>query len=588
MEPKHLVLAHVEKAVVVLVAALCAWYVISAFTDEAIRPKDINQADIAVKVDAIDKVLQSKEAPNLKAPPNYLDAMKERFARTLPKGAYVAWLTAHPDVGPTIEKGTYFYVYQLLPPTLVAKDNLGKLVLEIGLPKDTPSTERRISYGSAQTWKRSVDRGDIVNSAKHVAIQIETRVGSGHWRPLTGVPGVLEGGYVPSETLKKSPKLTIEAGSAWEQHSFRARTVAKVTGYDSDKESGDHTVLVHAGEMDEPDWNGLSQQVRQDPEFLKQFLKGSASALPPGVKLATGEAIFASGYSADASVRATSDIRFAFDKAISDPANPANEQGAFLVSKQFPDGWLEKPEVFKTDKGDVVGKDKTGKPRVLVRKGVKTEVPLETPFVLTEIQKGVSRIIYYEVEAKSRADGTKGKDLEVKPKTVTTDIAILKSTSGVSLKLTKLAKVTKPAKVSSFYTPTYDFKNGVYDEGDEFRKSPAEFVQQALEPPPPVKHAPGEGPLEALRLSTGEAIYSTDTDYFEMPDGRLIWWEPLNGLQKYPQEAKPEAGAPSKAEPAPVKPVVAPVRPPRPAKPAPTPSQQESEAPESRERVYRE
>jgi len=316
-------------------------------------------------------------------------------------------------------------------------------------------------------------------------------------------------------------------------------------------------------------------------DFMRQWVNGDKAIAIPGVQLAKNEQFYLSDFNAppEASIQATADVRFAFEKWSTDPQDPSKEVAVFLLSKQFkgkagaPNVWLEKPEVFKLSKGDTLG----GKVQIQPpNEKLKREYDLTTPFLLDDIKHDVDRIWYYELKVVPRATPGKDRDLAVTAVTKKTDVAVLKnSKTGASLELTKLADVRRPTRVGSIYYPVYPAE--IYEEDKEFLKSPADFQQWGLKPPEPVKHEPGTGPLEELHEKTGDGIYKTDTAYFEMPDGRLFWWEPINHqLMRDPPEAEekpkdpkanvPKAppGAKPKAPPAGVKPPPPPKAPPGP------------------------
>ncbi len=546
MDPKHLMLAHGEKAVVLIVAGLCAWKLIAVFTNDEIRPGTTQQAT-SDRIAVIAKVMDSKDVPSLKAPPTYLEDMKARFNRELPRAVRPSWIFSHTDIGGGAS-GTFYYIYELNAPAVVPKDNIGTIEVVVSPPKVGTGSERRSSEWEKQ-WTRTTEK-TILNSAKVAGVQVEMKVGEGQWRPLKA-PGVLAEGFIPLETLKKSEKFTFPTQAVWERHYFRARTILKATGYTGEDKDADETVLVHNGQIDEPDWKIFGEQMKASPEMLtNEFMAGAKQAVP-GVDLKKGELLYYSNDCDIAWINATSDIRFAFEKSLTDPSDPSKESASVLLSKQFkrPTGnvWLDKPEVFKVEKDDVIGGKRNLKPP---GEDKLKEVDLTTPFQLVDIKHGIERIWYYEVKAKARTDGAKGKELYFEPVKKQTDVAVLKnSKTGVVVEMTKLAKITKPnrsltGKTFPVFYPM--FPGDFYDEEDEFRKSPSEFQQWGLIPPTPIMHDKDTGPLEDLRLNPpGNGVYKTDTAYIELPDGRLIWWEPINKeIAIYP-EPKADAKGPA-------------------------------------------
>lgn len=572
MDPKHLLLAHGEKVVVLVVAGVCAWTVIGAFTGSDIRPKDVTAQSIDERIVEIERRMDSQEAPGLAPVPPYLSDMKKRFSRELPRPVRLSWLLNHPDIG-GVPRGVFFYIYEVNQPQVTARDNVGKIELVVQVPGGGRGSDRRSSATEERGWVRTTER-TIVNTGQVVGLIVEMAVGQNAFKPLKA-PGVLEGGFIPLETLRRTQgKFTWKADALWQPHLFRARTVVKATGFTGENENADDTVLVHEGAHEEPaDWvsdlydNGW----KTDPDaFMQRYLKPAKLAIP-GVQLGKGEKLYIGAMSdPPAEIVVTADIRFAFDKPANDPNDPAKELGAFLVSKQFVDKgnsvWLEKPQQFKPAKGEVLGA-----PVDLVPPGGIDKIPVDltTPFEVAGFERDVSRIWYYEISTKPREDGKKGKEFVIKPKEVKTEVAVLiNSKTGEKVKLPKLQEIRPPSRKDAIYWPQLP-GHETYDEEAEFKKSPAHFVQRELVPQEPVLHDPDKGPLLDLHAE-GNALAATDTKYVELPDGRLIWWEPRNGkIRQHPEPAASAAPAGGGVAPKPPAAVRPPANrpPPRPTRP---------------------
>jgi hypothetical protein len=597
MDPKQALVAHGEKAVVLIVAAFSAWVVISAFTDESIRPKGITSQSIDDHINAIDTRMQSKDVPALKPAPPYLESMKTRFAKEVPSPQRISWLMNHPDIG-GIGRGIYFYIYELHQPTVEAKDNIGTLEITVQPPRVSGNGDR-VSSEWDKLWQRTTERA-ITNSAHVVGLQMQIQIGQSQWRPFKG-KDVQDNGFIPMDLMKRTGgKFVMPTEAVWQKHTFRVRTILKATGFqyagDKDKaKNQDETVLVwdpqaHDGAaFDVPkDWGAFSDGFENGDAdaFMHDFLKGDKGPMP-GVNLAKNEELYFTDWTAlpegaVSSVNATADIRFAFEKVATDPTDPSKEVATFLLSKQFrgkggaANAWLDKPESFKVAKGDVLGGPRDLIPPIPPGGKLKSSVDLTTPFVLDDIKHDVDRVWYYELKVVPRTPPTKDKDLQIVPVVKKTDIAVLKNTkTGTTIELVKLADVRRPTRDDVIYYPTYPV--AVYEEDKEFLKSPAEFQQWGLKPAEPVAHHPGEGPLEELRQKNdGNSLYSTDTDYYEFPDGRLFWWEIKNRIlmQDPPkkEEDKPKTLPKSAPDPkaGPKTPTPPPAKPPEPKKgPAP-------------------
>jgi RNA polymerase sigma-70 factor (ECF subfamily) len=431
----------------------------------------------------------------------------------------------------------YFYVYELTQPTLSARDEMGTIALSVRLP---PGDEHglRVSSERDQKWERTTTQRTLRNSGRLLGVQLETRIGQGAWRPSMG-PGILDGGFMPLDVLEKNGgAVSIPVEVMWQRHSFRVRTVVAATGFTGERADADETVLVFdASErrFDPPeDWRSLVTDWRSDAaSFKARWVEGARRTIP-GVTLADDELVYLGGGNApaEAAVQATAETRFALEKIFVDPADPSKEVAVFLLTKQFKgrdeaaNAWLDHPEVFKLCIGETLGDV-----RVIIPPGgkLKAAVDLTTPFRLAEIRHDVDRIWYYELKLKPRAPAAKDKDLEIIPMVKKTDVAVLKNDrTGETVELVRLADVRRPTRAGVISYPTYPVE--VYEEDKEFLTRPAEFQQWGLKPPEPVMHAAGSGPLQDLRDRTGDSIYSTDTSYIEMPDGRLFWWEPTNHL----------------------------------------------------------
>jgi hypothetical protein len=123
--------------------------------------------------------------------------------------------------------------------------------------------------------------------------------------------------------------------------------------------------------------------------------------------------------------------------------------------------------------------------------------------------------------------GGRAKDLKVNKKEIDTEVAILTNTkTGKTLEMPKCERLNKPNKPLSVFYP--DFSGTLYNETDEFKKNPARFKQNDLHPKEPVPHEPGTGPLEDMRKRQNDPLKRTDTVYYELADGRLVYWEDVN------------------------------------------------------------
>jgi len=232
------------------------------------------------------------------------------------------------------------------------------------------------------------------------------------------------------------------------------------------------------------------------------------------------------------------DLRFAFVKVITGEAG-APDQAEFLITRRFPqpDGtvrWLDRPRAFRLGINDDLGGM-----LILAPPGVgywfKVRVDLRTPFVLVGINRNVQRTMYYEIRTAPRDPPDTEKIMEVVAKGIEVEVAVLRNTTtGSLLEVPRLmTRIRRPHQFNAIYDPI--IPSDPDDEIQQFTDHPADYVPCPLTPPAPIKHAPDEGPLEDVRIRTGDELMKTDTDYYEFADGRLVWWEPLNHqLRVYP------------------------------------------------------
>jgi hypothetical protein len=425
----------------------------------------------------------------------------------------------------------------------------------------------------------------VENHAEHLGILIETHgAGETDWRPL--VTKSIPQGFIPRSALNDgTANLTIDGLEPWVRHWFRVRLVAKATGLDISQPlptKVTNSVVVVSGQLvgdnEDVPWTEVTEQFKaKDAKFLAKLAKAVVTPIP-GISLAPNESLYLGAASDEAVVQITSDTRFALERVTQDdPNNPGKLSAKFLITKQFTgkDGeklWLKEPQSFKLNVDDVIGG--TARAENPTRPGSLTQMNLTTPFKVVDIKTGQRRILYWEIREKSRANGMKGKELDLQPKAIQTDLVVVENIkSKRQITFTKLTTIRLPTRKESV---TYPFHASDVDEGADFRKDPSAFVEAELIPAEPKPHAAMEGPLGALRAAHPDLpdLYTTDTTYYELADGRLVWWEPLN--KRIRQDPEPLAKTDPPANQAPT----APIAPPDAPKGAlPSPGSAHSEAP---------
>jgi hypothetical protein len=538
MSAQEILIAHGEKALVLLVTAACGYALYGTFTNPEIRPTDISMEKINEMVGKVEKERGNQAPPVMKAPSNYLDDMTARWAVQLPSAKYFAWLGAATDVGPPDVHNSQYYIYEIHPPKVSVTDAIGNLDVTVELPASQRSGDVRISDASTKTWSLE---GRADNKAQWLGLQIEFRVGAADWQPFNGKD--VKKGLLSLKDGTNSYTVSMPTVEPWQRHHFRARLIAKATGLplDTMKASDQQqTILVSQGAYADPaiDWAKLQADIAGvidgKKEVLDKFLKGSTQGAF-SEQLRSGELLYRSSDSDEATVLATDSIRFVFDKVNVNPTDPAQTGATLLLTKYLRDPratdkktgkWMEKPFTYKLAPGEALGAQESILDPFNTN-GQKIPVDLSTAYVLTSVKEKVKRVVYYEIFAKSRPMGGKAKDLEVNVKEIETEIATLSNTkTGTELSLPRCERVTKPNKPLSIFYP--DFPGLSYDEAGEFKKNPAGFKQNQLVPKAPVKFEPGTGPLEDLHKRRNDPLLQTDTPYYELPDGRIVYWEGVN------------------------------------------------------------
>lgn len=533
MSAKQFFIAHGEKVAISLTLLLVAAQCYVTFTDTSIRPSNISPGEIDIKNAAIDAVFQQGKAPILKPVPGYLNDMEARFDKANLPLPSQAWLTAAPDRGPG-SGGLLLYVFEVPAPSVTATDTVGSAELTISLATPSRIAGKRISDSASATWERSAE--GITNHAEDVGVVIETHRGDNQWKPL--VAKTLKQGFISLVKLEElGGKIPAENLEPWIRHSFRARVVAKATGLDLEQAilpKAIASVVVVPGVLipdgDDVPWGEFTEKVRtKDAKTLAKLAKPTKDAAP-GITLAADEKLYSGANSEVVGVQVTSNVRFALDKVGADLTDPTKEVASFLVTKQFvlkagDKQWLKTPQSFKAGVGDIVGG--MAKTEIPTNPGPFVNVDLTTPFKVVEIKRQQKRILYWEILTESRPGG-KGKDLKAQAKEALVDVVVVENVKSRNrMELTKLIPIKRPTRANPIVIPHLAAD---IDEEAEFRRSPSDFIQAVALPAEPKRHEPGLGPLTKLRDDHPDAadLYTTDTGYYELGDGRLVWWEPLN------------------------------------------------------------
>lgn len=523
MSAKDILILHGEKIALGITAVICGLVLFGTFVNDDIRPsaEGATAKDIKEAITSIAEYRKKARPPLLKPVPEYAQRMKDDFARAVPSRPLMAWTTAHPDMGPVTPPDTFLYVYELVAPKLEVKDAIGSLELIVALPEPVRGNERLSDLPTVE-WLRK-DVGTVTNLAEIAGAIIEQRVGKdpkAEWKPIAG------GKLIPATDLVAP--IIIDGIDDFETYAFRARLVAKATGFRPGSDAGGD-VLVAEGRLlpletapDEEWWRRLELRIfGKNPDFTG-FI--TPSPAPAGLEPTEGHSVYRGPLAEPVAVVASSAIRFQLDKLAPDPQNPNAQLATMLLTKLLrqdgKEAWLPMQK-FTVPIGAVLGTPRNIK-NPLAADGIE-EFNLTTPFKLEKLDKDVKRVIYYEIKQIARTDGKPGKALDVFLKEVSTDVVTFANArTGDKLKLARLIPLTRPGDPKARIFPDLAPVN----EKQAFEDNPGAFTQQVLLPDPPIRHAPDTGPLEDLRKKDKQAF--TDTDYFEMPDGRLYFWQPPN------------------------------------------------------------
>jgi hypothetical protein len=553
MSFEDVVIQHGEKAAVALVAVICAWLIYGALTDPDIRPdtKGADAKSVAIDLEDVRSKRKNFGAPTLTPPPNYSGQMTERLDAPVKTVEFMADLASHPDAGPLGgPKPVYIYIYELLQPEVTAKDEIGQFRITVTPPPATRKantvSEERLSDNPEQEWVRNSGEDEIKNSAAQVGAFIEIRKGQNPWQALAA-EGVKNG----FATLERLSKPFFAPSEEWEQFSFRATMVARATGYPFGKEANlNQAVLVSKEPVDLPEdasawWLDLAKKVGAgDADTVKKFVVGTRDlSISLKQPLAANELLYKGNESPVFEIaQASSPTRFIVT-SISTGVGGEEEDGngpvkvhvllnKFFSNKAGAGAWLAEPKEYELTKGDMLGAKNELVPDPFV-KTKSSKLDLSTPFELVDVEVA-NRIYYYQIDEVARPNG-KGsqRSLAVNPRDkpyTKASVAVFKNKkTGQTFRVLKTDYIPPPTPKMKCMTPVYPFADGKrLDEKAEFKANPAAFVAvNQSKPPEPVPHEPNEGPLADL-IAKKIVDVTTDTTYFSMPNGDIVFWDADN------------------------------------------------------------
>jgi hypothetical protein len=275
--------------------------------------------------------------------------------------------------------------------------------------------------------------------------------------------------------------------------------------------------VVLRGAVSEPvDWARWATPPQ--PEALAE----ASAALP----VAAGERLYASDPGAATDTIASPDLKIAF-KTVEHAAAGGVDKAVLLWSRYVrrpnqPPFWCVPQRLEVAIGGAVVAK---GVKVVPPKETLKIQIDLDTTFVLERIGEA-KRVLGYDLVF--QPDG-KGRRLESSERAPTVDtVVLLDPATGERREIPRLGTVGRAARAHVVPWPD----QAETREETAFLADPAAFVPPTLAvPTAPKAYPPGAGPLQVL-LQAGDLHAATDGDYYELPDGRLVYWEPVNGLER--------------------------------------------------------
>ena len=562
MSAQQFLIAHGEKAALGVVAVGVCWWVFSTMSDPGLIPRDgLTKQQVEKELEAVRARRESNDPPKLEVPSDYLARMEAALSRPVAQEPRMAWITTPPDIGPRVGNKPYFFVYETRPVAIQAVDRVGSVALTIALPAGARAADPvQARVFDAPEVNPSRDSG-VANSARWLGVQVQVRVGDGPWRPLSG-SGVQADGMLPLDRLGKP--LVLNDLDPWTVNTFRARLLVAASSYIGSADRS-RTLLVHEGRFadaagdptgvlavrsrlvdpwpDSMDLTPVAENRRRD--LLRPFQQPIAATAVATLKAGPKEALFWGPWGDHSEVVVTDRRRFSLVSARLAQEDPLNATASTPASAIFnvsmfwekQGRWDPVPQQFKGVSVDgPIGKQIPVAPP---GESIRQQADYGTGYILKGTQ-AVTRVHYHEIVVGRAKPGSKDRTLELRSvvnKRVVS-ATVQNTVNGNEFTVLPLENIA-PSKVDEAtifqrapgqpekFRPVYPaiFHFG-YNEPEEFKNNPVEFRSFGLSPMEPTRHAPGGGPLAKLN----SPIATTNTDYFEMPDGRLVWFYPIDNL----------------------------------------------------------
>jgi hypothetical protein len=537
MDVKQLLLQRGEWLALAIVFLFAVLTVFLVYSDEASKPK----ADAALISDQFRTIEAATNRPaprpEPRQPQNSLAALRARMAVGAETPALVQWLSAHPNFIKTDGGGKYPYAFRCGVPKLAVESDMGTYGLLIQVPAAT--SERRLSgYGrreasnrlggpGAAQWTRSVvGFGEVKNHVRPVAIQVQVLIGGGEYRPLSSIG---DQGVVMLSSESDERRIELTDIQAMQEYQFRSRLLYAATAMlDQEDPMGNDVVMYTRINEADLEWRTFAQRWRN-----LGVLAEPMQPVPTAVPLREREILFQGRWSEAVAVESEPDILVGL-KSVSTGMN--GTQARFLVRKLLRDldnvplGWTpaDRRAEFKVAEGEEIGEKVVMRvPEIAADKDI--EVDLRTGFRLKELIEA-ERIEYYEIKETRLENGERC--LEVRPKTDQSFVAVLENVDlGKEIRLLRLETIRYFANRIVYPQPP---ENPYREFTGLAADDPSAYQSAVLKPTAPIEHAPDD-PL----LREHEPTADTNVPYYELADGRLVYYDRINTQMYVVQMAPP-------------------------------------------------
>ncbi len=433
---------------------------------------------------------------------------------------------AHPNVFASNDEGQqYLYAYRTGVPDIAVDDDIGTFQLRVDLPELDDATRAfgrgtdRLAGPGPVVWRREVPGvGELINRAYPKAVEFQVQVGNSDWRPLLSI------GDMGLRELEQQDqrRVTVELSDIQPMQEYRFRTrilyaaTARLPG--AEPRSGQDVVVYNELNDDQIEWRDFAQRWQQLGRLAEPVPE-----LAQALQLDKRERLLAGAWGEAVALEAKSDVRIGLKSVSKNPLDNT-VQARFLVRKLLRDrdgeplGWTPatREAEFLVGAGEEVGG------RVVMKlpwvEGRNVQVNLGTDLVLKDLEQ-VERVQNYELRLGMLENGERG--VLVKPKTDEVYQAVLENTvTGKQIRIVQLGRIRSyPNRI---YYP--EPRGAFYQEIEALEADdPSDYQPPVLTPTPPIEHAPDHPLLRELN-----PLARTDVPYYELADGRVVYYDSVN------------------------------------------------------------